>query len=94
MHAFIPKEEGTTIFLPFKTSKNNCDSNRMEKKGHPNKVDATLVAAGFREEITSRIAHLSSSGLLIHKPLIVGFLANSDPSARKYAEWTAKVRRI
>lgn len=31
-----------------------------------------------------------SEGLakVVKAPLLVGFLANSDPAARKYAEWT------
>lgn len=27
---------------------------------------------------------------LNHPPLLVGFLANDDPAARMYADWTAK----
>ena len=27
---------------------------------------------------------------LNHSPLLVGFLANEDPAARMYADWTAK----
>ncbi|RKP14460.1 hypothetical protein BJ684DRAFT_8556 [Piptocephalis cylindrospora] len=45
---------------------------------------AGTIAAPFRSELKEEIA---KSGIA---PLLVGFLANEDPAARKYAEWTAK----
>ncbi|KAI8929867.1 hypothetical protein BC831DRAFT_442413 [Entophlyctis helioformis] len=47
-------------------------------------VQASEVATSFINELTKNIE------LLPVKPLLVGFLANDDPAARKYAEWTAK----
>jgi len=43
---------------------------------------AATVAKGLLAEV--------SEGLLISKqtPLLVGFLANKDAAAKKYAEWT------
>ncbi|KAI9032422.1 hypothetical protein DFJ74DRAFT_654364 [Hyaloraphidium curvatum] len=50
--------------------------------------DPALVAAPFRTEIQAAVARLkSASG---REPLLVGFLANDDASARKYAKWTAR----
>lgn len=50
------------------------------------KVLADEVAAPFRQEIREAVAKMEG-GL---GPKLVGFLANGDPAARKYAEWTAK----
>mmetsp|Transcript_59877 Transcript_59877/g.106478 ORF Transcript_59877/g.106478 Transcript_59877/m.106478 type:complete len:347 (-) Transcript_59877:151-1191(-) len=50
------------------------------------KVLADEVAAPFRKEIRDAVAKLEG-GL---GPKLIGFLANGDPAARKYAEWTAK----
>ncbi|EGF76524.1 hypothetical protein BATDEDRAFT_18106 [Batrachochytrium dendrobatidis JAM81] len=47
-------------------------------------VQASDVAASFINEIKATIV---SSNI---KPLLVGFLANEDPAARMYAQWTAK----
>ena len=52
------------------------------------KIDATSIAAPFREEIRSQIQKLKEEG--IEAPLLVGLLANSDPAAKKYAEWTGR----
>mmetsp|Transcript_7501 Transcript_7501/g.9776 ORF Transcript_7501/g.9776 Transcript_7501/m.9776 type:complete len:370 (+) Transcript_7501:181-1290(+) len=52
------------------------------------KVDAGVVAKPFREEIKEKIKFLKSQG--IDAPLLVGLLANTDPAAKKYAEWTGK----
>jgi methylenetetrahydrofolate dehydrogenase (NAD+) len=58
-------------------------------------IDATLIAKPFRYGRTLEIdekrdelkQNVDKRG--VH-PRLVGFLANSDPAARKYASWTAK----
>jgi len=52
------------------------------------KLDAAVIAAPFREEIRKRVQELKQQG--IDAPLLVGLLANRDPAAKKYAEWTGK----
>lgn len=52
------------------------------------KVDAGVVAKAFRQKIKDRVAALKDKG--IPAPLLVGLLANKDPAAKKYAEWTGK----
>jgi len=52
------------------------------------KIDATAIAKPFREEIRTQIQKLKEVG--IEAPLLVGLLANSDPAAKKYAEWTGR----
>lgn len=47
-------------------------------------VLASDVALEYRKQIKERLQEKN------FKPLLVGFLANSDPAAKKYAEWTAK----
>ncbi|CEP13332.1 hypothetical protein [Parasitella parasitica] len=47
-------------------------------------VLASIIAARFRNHIKKTISDLNI------KPTLVGFLANNDPAAKKYAEWTAK----
>ncbi|RKP27081.1 hypothetical protein SYNPS1DRAFT_32560 [Syncephalis pseudoplumigaleata] len=48
-------------------------------------VLASSVAAKFTEELKEQVAAHPE-----HRPLLVGFLANDDPFAVKYAEWTGK----
>ena len=55
------------------------------------KVDASAIAQPFREEIQRKVQILKDSG--IEAPLLVGLLANDDPAALKYAEWTGKACR-
>lgn len=55
------------------------------------KIDASLIAQPFREEVRSQVEKLKASG--VDAPLLVGLLANTDPAARKYAEWTGKACR-
>eukprot|EP01079_Euglenida_sp_SAG-EU17-18_P007069 gene7069-6705_t len=55
------------------------------------KVDAGVVAKPFRDEIGAKVAALKERG--IEAPLLVGLLANDDPAAAKYAEWTGKACR-
>lgn len=52
------------------------------------KIDATSIAKPFREEIREQIQKLKAEG--IEAPLLVGLLANNDPAAKKYAEWTGR----
>ncbi|TPX55185.1 hypothetical protein PhCBS80983_g05527 [Powellomyces hirtus] len=47
-------------------------------------VKVVDVAAPFITELKDQISKLEV------KPLLVAFLANDDPAAKKYAEWTAK----
>lgn len=55
------------------------------------KVNAGVVAKSFRDEIKAKVATMKQDG--IEPPLLVGLLANKDPAARKYAEWTGKACR-
>jgi len=50
------------------------------------KLLADEVAKPFREEIKEAVAKLEGGV----GPKLIGLLANGDPAARKYAEWTAK----
>mmetsp|Transcript_8096 Transcript_8096/g.9778 ORF Transcript_8096/g.9778 Transcript_8096/m.9778 type:complete len:366 (+) Transcript_8096:124-1221(+) len=52
------------------------------------KVDAGVVAKPFRAEIKVKTQKLKEAG--IEPPLLVGLLANKDPAAKQYAEWTGK----
>mmetsp|Transcript_17481 Transcript_17481/g.27242 ORF Transcript_17481/g.27242 Transcript_17481/m.27242 type:complete len:370 (-) Transcript_17481:249-1358(-) len=52
------------------------------------KVDAGAIAKPFREEIQRKVKELKELG--IEAPLLVGLLANDDPAALKYAEWTGR----
>lgn len=55
------------------------------------KVDSSIVAKSYREEIKLKVEALKKKG--VEPPLLVGILANKDPAARKYAEWTGKACR-
>lgn len=55
------------------------------------KVDASIIAQPYRQEIKHKVANWKRHG--IEAPLLVGLLANTDPAARKYAEWTGKACR-
>ncbi|KAI8893479.1 hypothetical protein BC833DRAFT_608187 [Globomyces pollinis-pini] len=50
----------------------------------PKVVQASEVAASFINDIKAKVLTLDK------KPTLVGFLANDDPAAKKYAQWTAK----
>merc|ERR1719336_2110417 len=52
------------------------------------KVSAEQVAAPFRQEVREAAQKLKEEGRTV--PKLVGILANSDPFARKYAEWTGR----
>ena len=62
------------------------DETNVKKLGV--KVDATAIAKPFRDEVKSKIEQLKSKG--IDAPLLVGILANNDPAAIQYAEWTGR----
>lgn len=47
-------------------------------------VLAGTVAKSLLTEVTEGLAKLPAA------PLLVGFLANSDPAARMYADWTER----
>lgn len=47
-------------------------------------VLARTIAQSFLSEITEGLEKLHSP------PLLVGFLANTDPAARMYADWTER----
>lgn len=55
------------------------------------KVNAGVVAKSYRDEIKAKVEALKQEG--VEPPLLVGLLANKDPAARKYAEWTGKACR-
>eukprot|EP00531_Pseudo-nitzschia_arenysensis_P015346 CAMPEP_0116145186 /NCGR_PEP_ID=MMETSP0329-20121206/16439_1 /TAXON_ID=697910 /ORGANISM="Pseudo-nitzschia arenysensis, Strain B593" /LENGTH=366 /DNA_ID=CAMNT_0003640735 /DNA_START=175 /DNA_END=1275 /DNA_ORIENTATION=+ len=55
------------------------------------KVNAGVVAKSFRDKIKAKVQAMKQDGL--EPPLLVGLLANKDPAARKYAEWTGKACR-
>ena len=52
------------------------------------KVSAVDIAKPFRSEIQAHIQRIKAEHNLT--PVLVGFLANEDQAARKYAEWTKK----
>lgn len=45
-----------------------------------------VLAGGVAKSIMTEVSDALSQ--LKKTPLLVGFLANTDPAARKYAEWT------
>jgi len=69
------------------SSEKTADSTNNWASG-AQKIDATAIAKPFREEIRTQIQKLKEVG--IEAPLLVGLLANSDPAAKKYAEWTGR----
>lgn len=52
------------------------------------KIDAGTIAQPFRDEVKVKVNKLKEFG--IEAPLLVGILANKDPAALKYAEWTGE----
>ena len=50
-------------------------------------VLAGMVAKDLLTEVIENVSGLGKS------PLLVGFLANTDPAARKYADWTDRTCR-
>jgi len=60
--------------------------------GHNCKVvTATVIAAELLREVRGNLNTLTMEKE--YEPLLVGFLANEDPAAEKYAEFTAKTTR-
>jgi len=55
------------------------------------KINAGIIAKSFRDEVKEKVGAMKLEG--IEPPLLVGLLANKDPAARKYAEWTGKACR-
>ena len=55
--------------------------------GHTNGGSCKVVLAGtMAKDLLAEVSQgLSKVG---KAPLLIGFLANKDPAARKYAEWT------
>jgi len=51
------------------------------------KILASEVAKPFTQQIQDAVKALPEG---VARPKLVGFLANKDPAARKYAEWTEK----
>ena len=47
-------------------------------------VQARAIAKLLLDEVSKSLA------LLPRSPLLVGYLANQDPAARSYAEWTSR----
>lgn len=47
-------------------------------------VQASSIAKNLLNEVQTDLSKLGRS------PLLVGFLANTDPGARMYADWTRK----
>jgi len=73
-----PKVADGAAAVPAKAEKIRAEGAR--------KVPADEIALPFREEIQKAVKALPDGT----GPKLVGFLANSDPAARKYAEWTQK----
>ena len=60
----------------------------MDHNSHSCKVVlAGTVAKGLLAEVIRDLSEIKKT------PRLVGFLANSDPAARKYAEWTERTCR-
>lgn len=62
----------------------NTDAQPNVPPGNCKVVLAQSVAKSLLSEVEDNLVKLGRS------PLLVGFLANSDPAARMYADWTAK----
>jgi methylenetetrahydrofolate dehydrogenase (NAD+) len=69
------------IPVPIFMAGTNCNSNSCQV------ILAATIARGLLVEVSENLA--KSKRL----PLLVGFLANEDPAARKYAEWTDRTCR-
>lgn len=51
-------------------------------------ITAETIAKRLLEEVTETLAKVQDNGASI--PTLVAFLANDDPAAVKYAEWSQK----
>jgi len=74
----VPKNDGKTADAATKPVKVRAEGAK--------KILASEIAAPFRAEIQAAVRALPD-GI---GPKLVGFLANDDPAARQYAEWTGK----
>lgn len=54
------------------------------------KINAAHVAAPFREALQANVRKLTQEVLGGEAPVLVGFLANNDVAAKKYANWTKR----
>ena len=59
----------------------------MATNGDPSSCKVVL-AAKVAESLLKEVA--AGRSKLGKAPLLVGFLSNTDPAARKYADWTAR----
>ena len=62
----------------------NMATNADETPASCKVVLAGTIAETILQEVHESLANLPKP------PLLVGFLANADPAARMYADWTAK----
>ena len=51
---------------------------------------AGTIAKGLLNEVTTNLASLAQPGTNLKKPHLLGILANDDPAAVTYAEWTGR----
>ena len=56
----------------------------------PTSCKVVLAGKVAKDLLTEVVEGLSKLG---KSPLLVGFLANTDPAARKYADWTDRTCR-
>ena len=47
-------------------------------------IQAAVIAKALLDEVSQTLASLR------RPPLLIGYLANQDPAARSYAEWTLR----
>ncbi|EDQ88718.1 uncharacterized protein MONBRDRAFT_25962 [Monosiga brevicollis MX1] len=70
--------------LPFATAMSAPASSKSALR-----VNVTKIAEPFREHIR----HMTTARYETARPKLLGILANDDPAAKKYAEWTGKACR-
>lgn len=51
-------------------------------------ITAETISKGLLEEVRQTLAKIQESGSV--EPTLAAFLANGDPAAVKYAEWSKK----
>lgn len=84
----IFEEKYSTLTLTLSSSLQSPQSTVMSRV-----VSALEVAAGYRDEIKAAVADAKIANTGISPPKLVAFLANSDPAAKSYAQWTEKTCR-
>ena len=77
-----PKTKSTIHEPPRR--KNPIATNMASEASACKVVLASAIAKGLLREVSDSLETLQRS------PLLIGFLANDDPAARKYAEWTQR----